>query len=417
MSTSWIDPPVPLEDRVDGVARRARHVGDDDALRADEGVQQRRLADVRAAEDRDADRLVADLRRALAGEQVDDAVEQVAGAVPVQGGERERVAESELVELDRLEVLARVVDLVREHDHRLLRGPQGDRELLVARRDPVPGVDDEEDEVGLRDRRARLLRDLGAERVGREVVDAARVDQEEVLAVPVREQLLAVAGDARRLVHDRLPRLGQPVDQRRLADVREADDRDRADDLGLLDLRGLGRLAHAGGRRVLGPAELVHLAEPGVEAVDPGLHLGGGLAVALRVLRQPVEAQRLAPGDRDRMPVAGLPLVRAVDRGRDDRDVLLERDHRRAGLHLPRNAVQLPRPLDEEAERVSLANRLAHLPHRLAVRLAAADRDRPEAAGSAGRGRGSDAPRPWRRTTSAAARAGRRRAGRSSGSG
>ena len=185
--------------------------------------------------------------RALAGEQVDDAVEQVAGAVAVQGGERERVAEAELVELDRLEVLARVVDLVREHDHRLLRGPQGDRQLLVARRDPVPGVDDEEDEVGLRDRRARLLRDLGAERVGGEVVDAARVDQEEVLAVPVREQLLAVAGDAGRLVHDRLPRLGQPVDQRRLADVREADDRDRADDLGLLDLGGLGRLAHDGG--------------------------------------------------------------------------------------------------------------------------------------------------------------------------
>ena len=51
-----------------------------------------------------------------------DAVEQVAGAVPVQGGERERVTESELVELDGLEILARVVDLVREHDHRLLRG-------------------------------------------------------------------------------------------------------------------------------------------------------------------------------------------------------------------------------------------------------------------------------------------------------
>ena len=180
------DPPVPLEDRVDGVPGRAGHVGDDHALRADEGVQQRRLADVRTPEDRDADRLVADLRRALAGEQVDDAVEQVAGAVAVQGGERERVAEAELVELDRLEVLARVVDLVREHDHRLLRGPQGDRQLLVARRDPVPGVDDEEDEVGLLDRRARLLRDLGAERVGGQVVDAARVDQEEVLAVPVR---------------------------------------------------------------------------------------------------------------------------------------------------------------------------------------------------------------------------------------
>ena len=135
-------------------------------------------------------------------------------------------------------------------------GAQRDGELLVAGRDPVARVDDEEDEVGLLDRRARLLRDLGAERVGGEVVDAARVDQQEVLAVPVGEQLLAVARHAGRLVHDGLPRLGQPVDQRRLADVREADDRDRADDLGL-DVGVSVSLIRR--RRVPRAAERVHL--------------------------------------------------------------------------------------------------------------------------------------------------------------
>ena len=73
------------QDRVDRVARRARHVGDDHALRADERVEERRLADVRPAEDRDADRLVADRAAcALAREPRDDLVEQVAGAVAVQ---------------------------------------------------------------------------------------------------------------------------------------------------------------------------------------------------------------------------------------------------------------------------------------------------------------------------------------------
>ena len=55
-----------------------------------------------------------------------------------------------------------------------------------------------------------------------------------------------------------------------------------------------------------------------------------------RVLRQAVETHRLAPRDRDRVKVPTLPELRAVDRRRDDRHVLLQRDHRRAGLHLAR---------------------------------------------------------------------------------
>ena len=230
------------QDRVDRVAGRAGHVGDDHPLLPEQRVQERRLADVRPAEDRDPDRLVAGLRLPLPGQQLDDPVEQVAGAVAVQRRERERVAEPELVELDGVEIAARVVDLVRQHEHRLLRVAERVGELLVPGSDPVAGVDDEEDEVGFLDRGARLPRDRRAEGVGREVVDAARVDQQEVLAVPVGDQLLPVAGHTGRLVDDRLPRLGQPVDQRRLAHVRVADDRDGAD-----DLRGRSRLAHLGG--------------------------------------------------------------------------------------------------------------------------------------------------------------------------
>ncbi len=150
---------------------------------------------------------------------------------PWSAGDRERLAEAEAVELERERLLRRVVDLVREHEHRLLRLAQDLRELLVARRDAGARVDDEEHEIRLADRRARLLRDLPRDRARIGDVDAAGVDQHELLPVPLAEQLLAVARRPLRLVHDRLARRGEAVDERRLADVREADDRDGAREL------------------------------------------------------------------------------------------------------------------------------------------------------------------------------------------
>jgi hypothetical protein len=112
------------------------HLRDDHPLAPDERVQERRLADVRAAEDRDRDRLLADRPPRRAGSR-DDLVEQVARAVAVQRRDRDRVAEPEPVELERLEVAPRVVELVREHEHGLVATAQDLRELLVARRDPA----------------------------------------------------------------------------------------------------------------------------------------------------------------------------------------------------------------------------------------------------------------------------------------
>ena len=168
-----------LQDRVDGVAGGARHLGDDHALAPDEPVQERGLADVRTAEDRDADRLGPDRDLARARQARDDLVEQVARAVTVQPGEGPRVAEAEPVEHEPIGVPSRVVDLVREHDHRPLGGAKDHGELLVAGRYPRPRVDDEQHEVGLVDRRARLLGDLRSERATVGFVDPAGVDQPE----------------------------------------------------------------------------------------------------------------------------------------------------------------------------------------------------------------------------------------------
>ena len=209
------------------------------------------MPDVRAAEDRDADRLLPDRPLGLAREPRHDLVEEVAGAVPVEGRERDRVAEPEPVEIERLVVAPRVVELVGENEHLAPRAAQDLGELLVAGSDPRSRVDDEEHEIGLLDRLPRLLGDLRSERARVGPVDASGVDQPERRPRPLAQELLAVARHPRRLVDDSGARLAQAVDEGRLADVRVADDRDRPRDLdGLLSRRiGLPRppRPHLGG--------------------------------------------------------------------------------------------------------------------------------------------------------------------------
>jgi len=67
-----------------------------------------------------------------------------------------------------------------------------------------------------------------------------------------------------------------------------------------------------------------------------------------------------------------------VDRAADDRHVLLHGDHRGARLHDAGHTGALARPFDEDAEAAAVAHDLAHVPHRLPIRLAAADRERAE---------------------------------------
>ena len=247
-----------LQNGVDRVAGRAGLLGDDHALLSDQRVEQARLADVRTAEDRDADRLLSGLRRAAARQPRDDRVQEVAGAVAVDRGDRDRVAEPEAVELERLRLGAGLIDLVRDQEDRLARAAQDRGQLLVAGRDARPRVDDEEDEVGLGDRAARLLGDLLRQRRRVGHVHAAGVHEQEAPARPLADELLAVACDARGLVHDCLTGAGQAVDERRLAHVREPDDGDRAEQL-------VG--AH-GGVGFCWPTLLVMLTQPAPEAVD-----------------------------------------------------------------------------------------------------------------------------------------------------
>src|SRR5439155_3754275 len=124
-----------------------------------------------------------------------------------------------------------VVELVREHEHGTPRAAKDLRELLVPGHDSRSRIDDEEDEVRLLDRLARLSRDLAAERPRVSPVDPARVDEPKLDSRPLAEQLLAVASHAGRLVDDGGARRREAIDERRLADVRVAHDRHGASEL------------------------------------------------------------------------------------------------------------------------------------------------------------------------------------------
>ena len=85
----------PGHERVDAVARRAGDLGDDAAVGPDEPVEQGRLPHVRSADDREPrlGGLLGRIRRV--GQQLEQAVQQVADPLPVQGRHREGLAEPE----------------------------------------------------------------------------------------------------------------------------------------------------------------------------------------------------------------------------------------------------------------------------------------------------------------------------------
>ena len=123
-------------------------------------------------------------------------------------------------------VVVGAVGLVDRDQDRDRAAAQRPRQLGVAGAQPGAAVDDQHDRVGLGDRQPRLRLHV-ARQLGLVLeVDAAGVDQLEGDPVPLGGEPLAVAGDPRLGRGHRLAPADQPVDQRALADVGEADDGD-----------------------------------------------------------------------------------------------------------------------------------------------------------------------------------------------
>ena len=116
--------------------------------------------------------------------------------------------------------------LVGDQDDRLADRAQHLGEMPVERRHAGAGVDQEQADVGRAHGGLGLGRIRPARLSGRGVVEAGGVDGGELEVAEPRLALAPVAGDARAVVDQRQPPADQPVEQRRLADIRPADDGD-----------------------------------------------------------------------------------------------------------------------------------------------------------------------------------------------
>ena len=123
----------------------------DHALLAQQAVDERRLADVGAADDRDADRarVVVGLRARL--EACEHVLHEVLAPLAVTGGDRERRTEPERVEIHRHDVGIQPFGLVEDQRHGLAGAAQLARHELVLRREAGARIGQEHEAVGLGD--------------------------------------------------------------------------------------------------------------------------------------------------------------------------------------------------------------------------------------------------------------------------
>ena len=124
-----------FDNRVDGVARCARHVGDNRTLLARHAVDKRRFANVRLADNGDLYILFAVLVGTVKIDMRITRIEQVAGAVSMHGRHGDRVAEAEVVKLVKIgRHIAETVAFIDRQHHRLAAFLQHHSDVLVGRR-------------------------------------------------------------------------------------------------------------------------------------------------------------------------------------------------------------------------------------------------------------------------------------------
>ena len=116
--------------------------------------------------------------------------------------------------------------LVGDDDHRLAAGAQDIRETLIEGRHARAGVDDEEARRSLRYGAIGLQAHAAFERLFRRLFEAGRIHNREFEVAETRVAFAPVARNARRIINKRQTLADKPVEQRRLADIRTADNGD-----------------------------------------------------------------------------------------------------------------------------------------------------------------------------------------------
>ena len=218
---------VDLELGVDRVAGGAGDVGDDHPVGAEEGVDERGLADVGAADHGDPDRVVvfrraADGRRARRRSRRAGRRCRARGVAETASGSPSPSAWNSAVTLKSLGRSALLTATSTGTRRRAGSWPARRRRRAGRRGRRPPAAIASASAIARRAWRLDVAGQLGLVLE----VDAAGVDQVEGDPVPLAGEPLAVAGDAGLGRGDRLAAADQAVDQGALADVGEADDGD-----------------------------------------------------------------------------------------------------------------------------------------------------------------------------------------------
>ncbi len=189
-------------------------------------VDERGFPDVRFADDRNADRLLFLVIPGLFRKLFHDAVQQVAGPVPVDRRNRDRLAEPQIIKF--IELRRRIPDriaLIHAKDHRAAAFLQKRRHIRIRRDDAGAHICHEYDHIRRFDRKPGLHAHLRKDHVFGIRLDPTRIHKGKTARIPLAVPENSVSGHARRIIHNGQPSPYQFIKKRRFPHVRSADDR------------------------------------------------------------------------------------------------------------------------------------------------------------------------------------------------
>jgi len=215
--------------RIDRVSRRSGGRRHDDPIDPEQSVQERRLADVRPPDQREARSLRRPRRvRIGRGEVLANRAPKLLEASPMRGGRCDERHRPEAMKVVEPRIVRGYVDLVDGHDERTAGAPEKPREIYVRGSRAGAAVDDQDDTVGISNRAERLL-PYGGEQgivVRRTRVESPRVDAH-VGAIFVDDRAQqSIPSDSGLVVHYGSTLSEQTVEERRFADVRSSNQND-----------------------------------------------------------------------------------------------------------------------------------------------------------------------------------------------
>ena len=158
--------------------------------------------------------------------------------------DRDRMREAKAREIALQIFVFRMIDLVDYEDDRRFRFAQDPREFLIDRRESGRRVHHEQDHVAFAHGGIRRVPDLAGQLHFTRAADSSRIPNRKRPRPAHARRSQPIASDPGLIVHDRDVPAGEPVEERRLAHIRAADNGDCAHAFGrVFPLHGSGRVA------------------------------------------------------------------------------------------------------------------------------------------------------------------------------